>query len=110
MAVAVTGVRAADLRGSAVPLARLGEKGLEQAATAQAVHVAAWRNERVNAAYRFWNGVQEALKGVHVSVGDFVSAHGARMPASAAQVKRVRDLASAGDVFADGSSVDLAAN
>ncbi|MCQ2390575.1 MAG: DUF6067 family protein [Kiritimatiellae bacterium] len=108
LAVALTGVQAADLRGGVVPLARLGEKGQEKAATAQTVHVAAWRNERVNTAYCLWNGAKEALKGVRVSVGDFVSAHGARMPASAAQVQRVRDLASAGDAFADGSSVDLA--
>ena len=86
---AITGFVASGFHGSVAPMKRIDMRAVNALTDAnRSWKGVAWRNERINAQFVLWT--RESAEQVRVRISDFVSADGARIPASACRSRFVR--------------------
>jgi len=85
----ITGSVATGFHGAVAPMKRMDARAVNALSDAnRAWKGIAWRNERINAQFALWT--RESAEQVRVRISDFVSADGARIPASACRSRFVR--------------------
>ncbi len=85
----ITGNVASGFHGSVAPMKRMDMRAVNALTDAnRSWKGVAWRNERVNAQFALWT--RESAEQVRVKISDFVSADGAKIPASACRSRFVR--------------------
>ena len=85
----ITGNVASGFHGSVAPMKRMDMRAVNALTDAnRSWRGVAWRNERINAQFALWT--RESAEQVRVKISDFVSADGAKIPASACRSRFVR--------------------